>query len=199
MKAKRRASLQCAGGDHGPEPFVGPAAVGATRALGDVAVDDDEADRLLGDVVGRVHAGGSDECEIRLGMLAEALGHVLRLASVLLAVDIDQAGRLVAADANDVGLGLCEGGSECVGGQRVMLMDDVKQCLEGAEQLLAVGARRQIGQGGQELDIANEVRDAELHGDLEVLHELAIGREVIAAQGPLEFLSQDLDQDLRAA
>jgi hypothetical protein len=43
-----------------------------------------------------------------------------------------------------------------------MLMDDVEQCLEGAEQLLAVGARRQIGQGGQELDIANEVRDAEL-------------------------------------
>jgi hypothetical protein len=35
-----------------------------------VAVDDDEADRLLGDVVGRVHAGGRDECEIRLGMLA---------------------------------------------------------------------------------------------------------------------------------
>jgi hypothetical protein len=28
---------------------------------------------------------------------------------------------------------------------------------------------------------------------------LALGREVIAAQGPREFLSQDLEQDLRAA
>jgi hypothetical protein len=51
---ERRASLQLAGGDHGPEAFVGPAAGGAAGALGDEAVDDDEADRLLGDVVGRV-------------------------------------------------------------------------------------------------------------------------------------------------
>ena len=60
-------------------------------------------------------------------------------------------------------------------------MDDVKQRLEGAEQLVAIGAGGQIRQGGQELHIANQVRDAELYSDLEVLHGLAVGREVAAA------------------
>ena len=111
-KRKRRASLQCAGGDHGPETFTGAAAVDTAGTLGDMAVDDHEPDRLFGDVVGRVHAGGGDEREVRLSVLAKALGHVLRLASALLAVSIDQAGRLVAADANDVGLRLLEGGAK---------------------------------------------------------------------------------------
>ena len=35
----------------------------------------------------------------------------------------------------------------------------------------------------QEFHIANQVGDEELHGDLEVLHELAVGREIIAGQG----------------
>ena len=51
-KRKRRASLQRAGRDHGPEAFVGAAAVGTASALGDMAVDDHEADRLFGDVTG---------------------------------------------------------------------------------------------------------------------------------------------------
>lgn len=75
---KRRATLQCGGADHGPEPFVGTAAVGAAGALGNLAVDDDEAHRLLGDIIRRLHAEAGDEGKMRLGVLAKALGHVLR-------------------------------------------------------------------------------------------------------------------------
>jgi len=71
-----------------------------------MAVDDHEADRLLGDVVRWVHAGRGDEGEVRLGMLAKALGHVLRLAPALVALGIDQARRRIPADANDLGLRL---------------------------------------------------------------------------------------------
>jgi len=96
-------------------------------------------------------------------------------------------------------LGLLEGGPEIFRGEALVPMDDLEHPFEGVEQLLAVGAGGPIGQRGEELDIATQMGDAALHGDMEVLPELAVGREIVAAQGALELLAQDLDQDLRAA
>ena len=164
-----------------------------------MAVDDDETDGLLGDVVGRIHAGRGDELEVRFGVFAKALGHIVRLAFLLLTFLIEQAGCFLKADVDDLRLGLFERCPEIFRGEGFMLMDDLEHRLDGVKQLFAVGAGGRVRQRGEEFDIANQMGDAELHGDIEVLHELAVGREIVAAQGAVELVAQDLDQNLRAA
>ena len=52
---------------------------------------------------------------------------------------------------------------------------------------------------GQELDVANEMSQAELHQHVAVAHVLAIGAEVIAAEHAVEFRAQDFEQNVGTA
>ena len=54
-----RASLLGAGGDGGPDTFAPLAATFTSCALRDESIDDDEPDRLFGEVVRGLHAGGA--------------------------------------------------------------------------------------------------------------------------------------------
>ena len=49
-------------------------------------VDDDKADSLLGDIVGRVDLGCGDELKVGVPMKAEAFGQVVDFIEVLFAV-----------------------------------------------------------------------------------------------------------------
>lgn len=51
-----RSPLHCAGSNDGPEPLVGLPALGASCALGHIAIDDNEAYGLLSHIVGRLVA-----------------------------------------------------------------------------------------------------------------------------------------------
>ena len=65
-KVEHAAALLDAGGDHRPGSLTPALARFAARALGDAPVDDHEADRLFGQVVGRLDAGCGDESEVGL-------------------------------------------------------------------------------------------------------------------------------------
>ncbi len=67
--------------DRRPDSLI-PLTTGcATCALGDPAVDDHEADGLLGEVVRRLHARCGDELEVGRSMLAEPFGEILGFTS----------------------------------------------------------------------------------------------------------------------
>lgn len=51
----------------------------------------------------------------------------------------------------------------------------------------------------EKLDVANQVREAELHANVEVAHELAVRREIVAAEDTVKLLAQDVDQDVGAS
>ena len=76
-KVEDRAALLHAGGNHRPDPLAPALAGFATRALGDAPVDHHEADRLFGQVVGRLDAGCGDESEVGLAVSAKPVGQIL--------------------------------------------------------------------------------------------------------------------------
>jgi len=77
-----RSALLAAGRDQGPDALAPLLAAPAAGGLGDAPVDHHEADRLLGEVVGRLDAGRGDKAEIRLTVVAKTLGDVLRFGRV---------------------------------------------------------------------------------------------------------------------
>ncbi len=73
---KDRTTLLDASGDHRPDAFAPAAAFFASRPLRDVPVNDDEANRLLRQVIGRVDTRRRDEAEVRFPVFAEPFGQV---------------------------------------------------------------------------------------------------------------------------
>src|SRR5438132_9553276 len=69
-----------AGGEHGPDAFEPTLPLRAARALRYLAIDHHETNRLLGEIVGRLDAGGRDETQITFAVLLEACGQVFGLA-----------------------------------------------------------------------------------------------------------------------
>ena len=110
-----------------------------------MAIDEDETNRLLGEVVGRIPTGRGDELEVRVRVLAKTLGPILRLAPVLLAVLIEQARRLLDAEVDNLCLDLLEGGPEFFRGEALVPRDDLEYPFDGVEQRLAVGAGGRLG------------------------------------------------------
>ena len=165
----------------------------------DTPVDHHEAHGLLGQVVGGADAGRGDELEVGLAVFAEAFGHVEGFALEFLAVGVQTGGHVAQRLLKDAVARLFERAPE---GGRVGLaaaVDDLEHRLDRREQPLAIGARFGVGQPGQELDVADQVGDAELHRDVEVAHVLVVGGEVVAAEHAVEFLAEHVEQDLRAA
>jgi len=78
-------------------------------------------------------------------------------------------------------------------------MNALEHALDCIEKFFTIDLGLLIGQLGQELDVADQMSDAKLHQHIEILHVLSIGREVVTANGALEFTSQHLDEDLGTA
>ena len=73
---KNRTALLGASGDGRPDPLE-PAPPGfAPRALGYVPVDDHEANRLLGQVVGRLDAGCRDKPDVARAVFPKAASEI---------------------------------------------------------------------------------------------------------------------------
>src|SRR5208282_2031306 len=73
---KHRSPLLCASRDHCPDPFAPAVSLFTPCTLRDQTIDHHEPDRLLCQVVGRLHSRGRDESEITLPMLLEPLRQV---------------------------------------------------------------------------------------------------------------------------
>src|SRR4051794_12184133 len=67
------------------------------------------------------------------------------------------------------------------------------------QKQLAVTSIGGHGMLDQELDVADQMSQAELDFDAKILHVLAVRAEVVAAQQSVKFLPQYLDENVRAA
>ena len=76
QELKGRATLLGASRNHCPDALAPPATFFAPRPLGNPSVDHHKANRLFGQVVGRLDPRRGDEAEIRGAMFAKALGQV---------------------------------------------------------------------------------------------------------------------------
>ena len=158
-KIEDGSALLGAGGDGGPDAFAPALAGWAARALGDPPIDHHETDCLLGQVVGRFDAGGAgggDEAEVGVAVLAETVGHVLRLGGP----------RRMLGGAQQILARLFEGALESPRRHGVTLMDHAEQLAQVIEQALAVLAGR-LAQRREVLHVADQVGQAKLHRDVE--------------------------------
>jgi len=161
--------------------------------LGDAAVDHHEAHGLLGKVVGRADAGGGDELEVGLAVFAEALGHVEGFALELFAVFVQARGYVVECGLHDGFAGVFHRAAKGVGVEVSAVVDGLEHLFDGGKQPLSVGFHLGVAQPGEILDITDQMGDAELHGDVEVVHVLVVGREVVAAEHAVELLAEHVD------
>ena len=179
-----------AGGDRGPDAFEPALAGVAARALCDLAVDDDETDRLFGEIVCGFEAWGGDEAEITFAVLVKAFGEVSSF--------------LGAGDAvNDFGpqfvAGVLQSDGEGVLGVLVASVDDGEEIAKLAEDALSVGLVFGVRMLDEKADIAQQMSEAELDENVGVFHEFAVGGEVIAADEAVEVIAEGFEQDVGAA
>src|SRR4051794_12095920 len=76
---ENRTALLGASGDRRPDPLEPAPSCFAPRALGDVSVDDHEANRSLGQVVGRLDAGSRDKPDVARTVFPKAASEIGRL------------------------------------------------------------------------------------------------------------------------
>ena len=82
----------------------------------------------------------------------------------------------------------------------VPAMDNLEQLAQGGQDTVAIGTVLRVGVFDQELDVANQMRETELHQHMLVqAHVFAIGAEVVAADHTIEFRSQRVQQHFAAA
>lgn len=179
-----------AGCHNGPDAFAPAVAGFAAGALCDEAVDDDESDGLFGDVVGGGDAGRGDESEIGVAVLVESGG--------------DVAGGFVFRD-------LCCGGSddfvslsfkcalEFTGSHFITAVDCFEKFADFTQHSSSVAFNMHVVDGEQKFYVANQVGDAELDGDVEVVHVFSVCGEVVAADDTVELFAEHVDEDLAAA
>ena len=77
-------------------------------------------------------------------------------------------------------------------------MDHSEEPTQAPDQPLAVGPLLRVRQRGQELHVADQVRQAELEDHAEFAMIPPIGREIVAAQHPVELRPQYVDQHVSA-
>ncbi len=85
------------------------------------------------------------------------------------------------------------------GFHRIVAVDHVEQRAQTLETPFAVRRRGRVGQRSQEVDLADEMRQTELHPEVAVLHVFAIRREIVAPQDARELPAQQLEPHLRTA
>src|ERR1051325_5092209 len=78
-------------------------------------------------------------------------------------------------------------------------MNDFEQPVYLLTQQFAIDAITFIGQGGQKLDVTDQMRQTKLYHNSTLTHVASVGREVVAANYPGKLLAQHFDQHIATA
>jgi len=158
----------------GPDAFAPGAAAFAAGALRDETVDDDKSYCSFGGVVGGFGAGSGDELKVRFAVVDETVAHVLGGPG---------AGHALCASGDDAAALFTQGSVEPGFAHRLAPVDDAEHLANLGEQEFSIGGGGFVRQCGEELDVADQVGDAELDEDVKVFHVFAVSPEVVAARG----------------
>ena len=74
--------LLATGGQNRPDSFTPTLTPLTSRALSDLSINDHKTDCLLGQIVCWLDAGGRDEPEVRIAVLAETLSQILSFDAI---------------------------------------------------------------------------------------------------------------------
>ncbi len=190
-EVKRRVTLLRAGLYDRPDPFAPPLADRAARALRDPPMDGHEANRLFGQIVGRLDVWLADETEVTVQIVGESIRHVARFARPRQLHD--------GVGDEPVANGDERSPETFARGERIASMNRGEQLSQMREQRLAIPPVGAAGMLDQKLHVADPTRQTELYADVEVLHVLAVRAEIVAAQQAVELLAQHVDEHVRAA
>ena len=182
-----RAALLGTRGDGCPDALAPLAAGESSCPLGDLAVNDDKSNGLFGEVVRGLNFRRRDKLEVGLSVFAEAPGNVHGLRSR----------RRPPSNLQDRLSNFLQLGLKPLRRHALSSMNDAEERADLLEKPFGEASRNFV-QLLEELDVANQVRETELHAHVEVAHEFAIRREVIAAEDAIEFFAEDIGQDIRA-
>lgn len=185
-KLKYRAALLGTRGDRGPDPLAPAPAGESSCAMSDLAINDDESQGLLGEVICRLDAWRGDELEVSLAMIAKSSGDIQGFRSL----------RWTLRNLQNPIPGLLQLNLELLRRHALSPVDDAEERTDLRQESIGKVLGNLVAQLLQELDVPDQVGKAELHQHMEIAHVFAIGGEIVAAEDPLEFLSQDLDQDI---
>ena len=141
-------------------------------------------------VVRRLHVGFSDETEIAIRVVGKAFGQVARFPG---------RGQLLQSSGDESvplpGQHQAKTLLRRVGGT---VVNDAEQFPQMFQEQRAVAAIVGIGMLHQEFHVADQMRQAELHEHMAVLHVLAVGAKVVTADQTVELLAEHVEQNLRA-
>ena len=183
-----RSTLLSAGGERRPDTLAPLAAGESSCSLGNLAVDHDKPNGLLREIVGGLNTRRRDEFEIGLSVLAKAPSDVLGLGPL----------RCAFGDFEDLDSGVLQLSLEPLRRHALSSVNDAEERADLGEEALSEVLRHRV-QLLEELDVSNQVGEAELQAHVEVAHVLSIRREVIAAEDSIELLPEDIDQDSRGS
>lgn len=182
---KHRAALLGTRSDRGPDPLA-PFPTGESPcALSYLAINHDETQGLFGKVVGRLDAWRGDELEVSLAMVAKTIGDILCF----------RPRRGTLADLKNLVSSSLQSGLEKLRRHALSPVNDAEERTDPRQEPVGE-VLRYLVQLLEELHVPDQVGKAKLNEHMEVAHVLAIGGEIVAAEDPLELLSQDLDQDI---
>ena len=163
--------LLLTGADDGEDPLAPALASGTACSLRQSTVDGDKPNRLFGEVICRFNSRRGEKAKIRVGMREEPLADVPAPGRVHSLVDSPQ----------KVRTGVVQMFLKALFGFVLLpAMDDCEHASEATEEFFAVSSVSRVRMRGQEFDIADQMRQTELHRDAVIQpHVLAIRTEVI--------------------
>ena len=176
------------GGNDRPDPFAPLTPRGTARPLGDATINDHEANRLFGQIIGRFDVRGGDELKVLSPVLLKAGRQVLRVVRLR-----DLLTRFGHHLIPGVLQRLLKGGWR----QVITPMNHLEQRFQRLTQPFAIGLGRRIAQGREILHVANQMGQAELHRDRGIeAHIFPVCAEIITPDDPRKFSTKHLKQDL---
>ena len=198
-KVISRAALKSASGNNRPNPFVGDAAFRAASALGYPAVDHDKADGLFRHIIGWIHAGCRNKCEIGFPMVLKALYHVPHFFFLFFAVLIQTTWSLLQGGFQDRFLGVLQCILKRVRRHLFAGRNDLEKVFHLGQKFFSLRLGFPVRQPNQVADIPNEMRPTKRQRDTAIFHGLAVGGKIVPSQNAMELFPQPIQQDLGTA
>jgi hypothetical protein len=149
---KLRSPLLRARRDHCPDPFAPAVPFFTPCPLRDQTVDHDEPDRLLRQIVGRLHSRGRDEPEITLTMCLEPLGQVATVVTRR---------HVARGTAQHFGPRCLELALEPLGRQLLPAVDHPKERTQRLAQPRPIRLHSHVGQRRQKPHVTDQVGQTE--------------------------------------
>ena len=182
-----KTSLRTCGNDR-PDPLAPVAARFTSGALGNASINDHETDRLFRQIIGGFNVRCRDKLKILSPMFSKAFRHILslfRLGNPLRGISQQRISALLQRLLKDGRVHL------------IAMVNHLEQRFQTGTKPLSVGFGLRVAQGGQILDVSNQMGQAELDSDLVIeAHVFAIGTEIITANDALKVLTENIEKHL---